>query len=183
MPSRTALQALLGLVLLAQSACASSAPWPPPPGSCIEADLAPGRRTRWRYRLQGQSASRAEVERAVDVSPEVHAGLARGRRNDVAGTALIFGGAAIFPVTGVTVLATQRGLFGLMGLAYLPLAALGASLVATHEEPFHRAVAQYNARMARDGLCTPPKRELPPPHLPPPPPGALPTLPSRDWTP
>src|SRR6185312_8053619 len=90
-------RSLASLLVLAAGlpACASSVPWPPRDGSCIEAHrIGSGPGATWRYSIQGREAPREDVERLVDRSPATHARYRRYRAANVAAATLIGGGAA-----------------------------------------------------------------------------------------
>jgi len=127
-----ALRATPVLLLLALSGCAPLVPWPPVPGSCIEASLGKGGRPDWRYEIADRRASRADVERMLQASP---------------------GG-------WDAVVWSQR----LNTISFLESAGLGGTSVTVavrRDEPFRRAVLEYNARAAREATCPrPPRRAV-----------------------
>ncbi len=183
---RRAIQAVICLGLVMQSACAASIPWPPKPGSCIEASVGRGRGAKWRYRWNGQRVSRAEVERIVGVTPEARAAFDRSRAFSIAGPVLLVGGQASLITGAVTSGIKGHPAFALIILAWPALFVSGMYMVLHQDDAFELAVLQYNEQMLKAGLCQPPRQEPRPPAESPSPPArdnGLPTMPSRGWIP
>ena len=186
--------AYLWPLALLLTACASTVPWPPQDGSCVEAYKRPGRRRPWHYWINGNSATHDEVERTVYDTPSLRAKVRRNEVASIAGPTLVFTG-ELGAVSGIAVAAVRREpLFSLISVAGVAAAVAGVILLMTNEDPFRGAVVAFNARARRRGFCNDRPRPLPLPTAPsaeppaeivvsPAPPEGLPVLPDRGWTP
>lgn len=142
------LRAVLALSPLLLVSCAAGVPWPPRPGSCIEARL--GRPTT--YRLNHNPASRDEIERAVSSSsPARRAAVERSRTGDHVLVGLAVGGFSMGAAGVFTAAVTEKPIFLLLSTAIIP--AFVTAVLLQPQEPFHRAVNDYNAEIDRTGGC------------------------------
>jgi hypothetical protein len=190
---------------LALTACASSVPWPPPRGSCIEAENhGRGKRSHWLYTIDGHSASRSTVEKAVFTSPAWQEKARKYDRLSIAGPALFIAGDAA-TLTGVmTTGFTGHSLWFVLSAAGFVSVVAGMVIGFTLDDPFRPAVVEMNNSPRRWDICSakrePPAPPSPPPSPldqtpydgdaggliekgPPPPPPAIPPLPSPGWVP
>lgn len=153
----------LVLALVALPACASSVPWPPKDGSCIEAhQTGSDLRAKWHYAIQGHEAQREDVQRLVERSAWAQERFHHYHTMNVVSMSILGGGAATmfggFLAAGA---ASRPGLYAL-SVAGTVIAGIGIALAATNHDPFREAVWQYNEQAARQGSCPWPTPAEPP---------------------
>jgi hypothetical protein len=150
--SRTAPAAALGLGLLALSGCATVA-WPPPPGSCIEAQRGRGKGATWVYEIQGTRIDRAHVESLVGTTPEAKALVRSFHARDTAAFAMVITGLPTTLVPVIVASETSKPLYALLALPGLATLIAGVVMAITADEPLRRAVVDFNTGAARTGSC------------------------------
>jgi hypothetical protein len=190
MPPHRLLAALACLSALALTACASTIPWPPPSGSCVEAYKPPGRRRATRYWIGGQPAEHTEVERTVYDTPALRTKARRAELVSVLSPILAGTGTASAIASIPVTAATGKPGFALLAAPGLLAMVTGLVLGAIHEDPFRRAVVTFNDEARRKGRCVDGPQPRPPPPEPkepldpvPPSREPFPVLPSGGWKP
>lgn len=176
----------LGVAVLSQTACSSSIPWPPRPGSCIEASRGKGKGAKWHYRLDDQPVSRETIERTLSAaSPRWRDGVVSGDALSIAGAGVIIGGSLGYISSLAGALGTRRPQLLLLTVASVSMLIGGIVMIASAEKPFRTAIFEYNEAERQRGHCQ--RSEKPPLRTEhsnePPAPAGLPTLPSGSWTP
>jgi hypothetical protein len=150
----------LGLSTL--TGCAT-VPWPPPPGSCIQAFRGHGKGSQWRYTLQGTLVGRESVEDLVGATPEGRALVLRARRRSTTGLTLVLSGMFTLGGMAITVAVVGQPIYLPLLVPALATVVAGTTLSLLGDEPFRRAILDFDARVARDGTCPRPPDPPPPP--------------------
>jgi hypothetical protein len=152
----------LVVAVVALPACASSVPWPPRDGSCIEAHRETGRMGEtWRYAIAGREARLEEVRSLLEGSPSTRARFHHHHTMDVVAVVLLSGGVATSIGGFVAAGAESRPLLYLLSVAGVAIAGAGIAVGATNVDPFREAVWQYN--LERPWPCSPSATEPPVP--------------------